>query len=102
MTDSYEVVWPRSAQGVQAKPLAHRLDSLDGKRIAFLWDFMFRGEELFPVIEAELTKTFAGLEVVGYDEFGNTHGPDEHDVVEALPATLQSHHIDAVISGVGC
>lgn len=102
MEPSYDVVWPKSPRGVQAHALAERLAGLDGKRVAFLWDYMFRGDELFPVLEKELVNRFPGIEVVGYDKMGNTHGPDEAAVIDGLPGALASQHIDAVISGMGC
>ena len=98
----YAVVWPKSPLAVQTRHLAERLDTLEGKRVGFLWDFLFRGHELFPVIEEELQKRFAGIEVVGYDAFGNTHGGDEAEVMAALPDRLRDRRIDAVVSGVGC
>ncbi len=99
---SYEVVWPSSPQGVQAQRLVDRLDSLEGKRIGFLWDYLFRGDELFPILERELTNRYPGIEIVGYAEFGNTHGGDEAKVMAGLPAALEAHRIDAVVSGMGC
>ena len=108
MEPTYEVVWPRSARAVQTRRVAARLEGegrrhpLEGKRIAFLWDYLFRGDELFPVLERELTERFPGLEVVGYEEFGNTHGSDEAENVAGLPSALANRHIDAVVSGMGC
>ncbi len=87
---------------MQVHRLADRLDELDDKRVAFLWDDLFRGDELFPVIEAELTERFGGVEVVGYEEFGNTHGGDEAEVISRLPDRLRTRRIDAVVSGMGC
>lgn len=98
----YEVVWPKSPLAVQPRHLAERLDTLEGKRVGFLWDFLFRGHELFPVIEKDLKHRFSGIEIVGYDEFGNTHGGDEAEVIAALPNRLRDRGIDAVVSGVGC
>ena len=98
----YEVVWPKSPLGIQTQTLAGRLDTLEGKRVGFLWDFLFRGHELFPVVEQELKNRFTGIEFVGYDEFGNTHGGDEAEVIAALPERLRERRIDAVVSGVGC
>lgn len=98
----YKAVWPKSPLAVQTRPLAERLDTLEGKRVGFLWDFLFRGHELFPVIEKELRNRFAGIEIVGYEEFGNTHGGDEAEVIAALPNRLRDRRIDAVVSGVGC
>ncbi len=98
----YKVVWPQSPLAVQTRPLAERLDTLEGKRVGFLWDFLFRGHELFPVIEKDLRNRFTGIEIVGYDEFGNTHGGDEAEVIAALPNRLRDRRINAVVSGVGC
>jgi hypothetical protein len=98
----YDVVWPRSPMGVQAHRAAPRLDSLDGKRIGFLWDHLFRGDELFPVLERELTARHPGLEVLGHEIFGNTHGADERERIATLPADLKARHVDAVVSGMGC
>lgn len=88
--------------GVQAHRSAARLDDLDGKRIGFLWDYLFRGDELFPVLEKELSQRYPGIEIVGYEEFGNTHGSDEVERIAALPEVLTARHIDAVVSGMGC
>ena len=102
MEPAYDVVWPKSPQGAQRRRAAERVRSLDGARIGFVWDYMFRGDELFPVLERELRARFNGLEVVGYDTFGNIHGPQEHALVEALPGTMHEHSIDAVVVGNGC
>ncbi|MGI9603375.1 MAG: hypothetical protein ACR2QE_15940 [Acidimicrobiales bacterium] len=99
---TYDVVWPKSPQGIGPRRTADRLDTLDGARIAFVWDYVFRGDELFPILERELVAAFPGLEVVGYDTFGNSHGGDEGEFIDGLPAALASRHIDAVVSGMGC
>lgn len=103
MTDAiYDVVWPKSPLGVQGMPLAPRLDDLNGKRVAFLWDYLFRGDELFPLLAEQLKHRFPEVEIVDYDVFGNTHGGDEREMISALPDVLTGRHIDAVVSGVGC
>ncbi|MEM7093075.1 MAG: hypothetical protein AAF567_08730 [Actinomycetota bacterium] len=98
----YEVVWPRSAQGVQARRAADRLEGLSGKTVAFLWDYLFRGDELFPVLAKELQERFDGIEIVDYTEFGNLHGADEKQRQGRLPDDLRSRGVDAVVSGMGC
>lgn len=102
MEPIYEVVWPRSPQGVQRRRRAARLDSLAGRRVAFLWDYMFRGDELFPVLERELTARFPDIEILNYDVFGNLHGADEKARVGRLPDDLRNRGVDAVVSGMGC
>ena len=102
MGPSYEVVWPKSPRGVKSGRLADRLDTVRGKRVAFVWDYLFRGDELFPLLDRELRNRFPDIQIVNYDEFGNSHGGDETEFIEGLPAALASRHIDAVVSGMGC
>ena len=81
--------------------LAPRLDDLRGRRIGFLWDYMFRGEELFPVLERELSARFPGVEFVGHEAFGNIHGPEEAQLVGEIPSVIAARGVDAVVAGVG-
>ena len=102
MEPTYDVVWPRSPRGVQQRRNADRVPSLDGARVAFLWDYLFRGDELFPVLADELSRRFPGIEIVDYTEFGNLHGADEKERVGRLGDELHARHVDAVVSGMGC
>lgn len=96
----YDAVWPKSPLANALRPLAPRLTGgLNGKRVGFIWDYMFRGEELFPVLARELEAL--GVEVVGYDAFGNIHGPDEAQLVGEIPSVIAARGINAVVSGVG-
>ena len=96
----YAVVWPRSAKAVEIKPLAKRLESADGKTIAFLWDDLFRGDEIWPILKGELSNRFANVNFVDHEVFGSTHGDDR--VLSELPGKIKSMKIDAVVSGMGC
>ncbi|MFC1934472.1 hypothetical protein ACFLXX_04960 [Chloroflexota bacterium] len=98
----YEVVWPRGKKVVESVRFAKRLDTLEGKTVAFLWDWIFHGDKMFPVIEKELAKRYPGIKFVGYEEFGSTHGGKETEDIAALPDKLKQKKCDAVISGVGC
>lgn len=100
--EEFSVLWPGGASAVPPIEPARRPNSLDGKRIALLWDYMFRGEEIFPILDQALHERFPEVEIVGYDTFGSTFGGDEHAVLEALPGLLKEHRIDAAISGIGC
>ncbi len=98
----YQVVWPRGKKiGDRAQP-ATRLENLNGKTVAELWDFVFRGEEIFPLLESELSARFSDVKFLSPDKFGNTHGSDEREVLDALPGKLRELGVDAVISGMGC
>ena len=102
MEPTFDAVWPGSPRGVQKRRSAPRLNSLAGKRVAFLWDYLFRGDELFPLLTEQLEERFSNLEIVDYTEFGNLHGADEKVRVERLPDDLRSRGVDAVVSGMGC
>ncbi len=98
----YEAYWPLAPRRRELRPLAPRLTTLAGKKIALLWDYLFRGDEVFALIEQELKARFPEVSFVGWSEFGNTHGNDEHKVIAALPAHLKELAVDAMISGMGC
>ena len=99
---NYSVVWPRSERTVTHSDLAPRLETLEGKTICQLWDYLFRGDEIFPMIEGELARRYPGINFVPYTEFGSTHGDEEREILEGLPQRLQEMGADAVISGMGC
>ena len=98
----YQVVWPRGRKMVEVTDIAPRLDKLDGKTIGELWDYLFRGDEIFPVLEEELGRRLPGVRFVRYEVFGSTHGSDERKVLAELPERLRAHGVDAVISGMAC
>ncbi|HYB41649.1 MAG TPA: hypothetical protein VEL75_07765 [Candidatus Methylomirabilis sp.] len=98
----YRTVWPRGKRRTVAADLAARLDTLDGKTIGQLWDDLFRGDEIFPILERELGQRFPGVRFVRYDVFGSTHGADEARIVGGLPERLRALGVDAVISGMAC
>ena len=98
----YEVLWPRATRQRKRTGLAPRLDTLEGKTVAQLWDFIFRGDEVFEGLEEGLKQRYPGIKFVSWREFGNTHGGKEREVVAALPARMKALGVDAVISGMGC
>ena len=98
----YRVVWPRGPKTVQAADVAPRLSTLDGKTVGELWDDLFRGDEIFPILEEELRRRVPGIRFVRYDTFGSTHGRDEQRVLAELPGRLRELEVDAVISGMAC
>lgn len=107
LTDSsgdghYEVVWPRSERMTGLKPLARRLASLEGAKVAQLWDYLFRGDEVFEGLEEGLKARFPGIQFVSWREFGNVHGEDEAQVLQELPQRLRDMGVDAVLCGMAC
>lgn len=101
-TNEYEVVWPSGKSSKAGGKLAKRLDTLEGKVVCELWDWIFKGDVLFDVFEKELAKRYPGIRFVSWREFGEIHGADEKEVLAALPEKLKQFNCDAVICGVGC
>jgi hypothetical protein len=97
----YEVVWPLGKSHWDTRELVSRLPDLSGKTIGEVWDRVFRGEEIFPVVRETMTRMFPGIRFVPYDTFGDTHGPKQKEVIAGLPEVLAAQGCDAVISGVG-
>ncbi len=106
MTDTpiaqYAALWPRSPRQAKVKPLAPRLNTLEGKTIAWVWDYVFRGNEVFAQLEESLKARYPGVKFLNWSEFGNTHGSDEREVVATLAQKLKALGADAVVSGMGC
>jgi hypothetical protein len=99
---SYAVYWPGSPRQGGMNALAPRLNTLAGKKIALLWGYLFRGDEIYSVIESALKARFPGVSFVNWSEFGSIHGNSEQAVVAALPEKLKQLGADAVLSGMGC
>ena len=98
----YEVLWPRSERQTNVKPVAKRLDTLEGKTVAQLWDFLFRGDEVFELLEEGLKARFPNVRFVSWRDFGNTHGRNEREVLAQLPQRLKELGVDAAICGMAC
>jgi hypothetical protein len=71
------------------------------RRIGFVWDHVFRGDDIFAIVEEELRAKDAGLTFVPYQAFGDIHGRDGAQVMASLPSHLHAEEVDAVIVGVG-
>ncbi len=87
---------------VAVDSLAKRLDTLEGKVVCELWDWIFKGDAIFEAFEKELARRYPGIKFVSWKEFGEIHGANEKAVLDALPEKLEQFNCDAVICGVGC
>ncbi len=97
----FEVLWPLGKKAVRVKQGAARLPDLSGKTVGELWDYLFKGEEIFPLIRRALERRYPGIRFVEYETLGTIHGRDEAELAATLPDQLRKHGCDAVISAVG-
>ena len=97
----HEVLWPLARRAVTDTRAAPRLPDLNGKTVCELWDVIFRGETIYPLVREYIKERFPGVKFVGHAEFGNFHGACEREVTATLPEKLHAHKADAVIVGIG-
>jgi hypothetical protein len=102
MENKYDVVLPYGKSTASGGRLAKRLDTLQGKVVAQLWDRIFKGDVMFAAFEAELPKRFPGIKFVSWKEFDNFHGAREEEVLASLAHRFKELGVDAVICGSGC
>ena len=98
----YEVVWPSGERKQSLRPLAKRLDTLNGKTIVQLWDYLFSGDEVFTALEAKLRARYPGVKFVSWREFGSTHAVNEKELLASLPQRFKELGVDAAISSMAC
>ena len=98
----YEVVWPKGERKLKTRPLAKRLDTLNGKTVAQLWDYLFAGDEVFAALEEELAKQYPDVKWVSWRDFGSTHGVNEKELLASLPQRFKELGVDAAISCMAC
>lgn len=98
---TYEVVWPLGPNAHATAETVQRVADLSGKTVAAIWDYLFRGDEMFDIVSRKLAETYPGMKFVRHDVFGNTHGSRQKELLAAVPEKLKEHRVDAVIASVG-
>jgi hypothetical protein len=98
----YEVVWPCGERRQLVQPLARRLDTLNGKTIAQLWDYLFFGDDVFAALEEDLRGAYPEVRFVSWREFGSTHAVNEKELLASLPPRFKELKVDAAISSMAC
>ena len=104
MTETYDVVWPLGHRVLGEVAEQERPADLGGRTVAYLWDELFRGPEMFEVISEVARDRFGDdITFVSWEEFGNFHASaaEERRVLEELPSTLRAHRVDLVVAAVG-
>jgi len=103
--EKLNVVSPEGLAAVHQSGAAPRLDTLEGKTIAEIWNGVFKGDVTFPVMRALLKKKFPSLKVIPYTEFPHAPGSDnparQRELARDIAALVKEKGCDAVISGNG-
>ncbi len=70
--------------------------------MAFLWDYIFRGDVIFGLLEEGLSARYPGMRFISHTEFGNIHAGTEKEILAALPQKLKDLKVDAVVCEMAC
>jgi hypothetical protein len=99
--NTYSVVSPECQVVSTSGSAGQSLGSLNGKTICQVWDYRFRGDEIFALVRKEITARYPGVKFVDYEAFGNVHGARETEIMATLPDLFRQHGCDGVVSGMG-
>jgi hypothetical protein len=97
----YEVLWPRGSRVAPITPFSKRLETLNGKTVGELWNYAFRGKEIFSALEKGLSERYPKVKFRSWASFPND-GDHSLPDWEAHPELLSNMGCDAVIVGMGC
>ena len=97
----YEVLWPLSRKAVSSANLAPREKDLNDKVVCEIWDGIFRGEHIFPLVREHIKKKYPRVKFIDSSVFGNFYGARDRAVIEELPKKLREYGVDAAIVGIG-
>src|SRR5258708_40269665 len=86
----YEVLWPLSRRAVNETAAAPRIPDLNDKTVCELWDVIFRGETIYPLVREHIKGRFPRVKFVGNSECRNFNGAREHHVTATLPGNRRA------------
>lgn len=101
----YSVVSPAGSPAVKASRPTRRLADLNGKTIAEVWNGVFKGDVVFPLVREALQRRYPGVSIIPYTEFHHLPGSDvpseQRALVTQLLARARTKGAHAVITGMG-
>ncbi|MFT4146735.1 MAG: hypothetical protein QM644_20015 [Mobilitalea sp.] len=103
--ETLSVISPIGAEAVEQKNLAKRLDTLNGKVVAEVWNEDFKGDIMFPIYRELLKKRFPDVRIIPYTDIprASLKGTPSYQrqVLNEIIAVLKDKGADAVITGNG-
>jgi hypothetical protein len=100
-----EVISPIGLPVTHNKGIAPRLDSLEGKTIGEVYNYHFKGEQMFGLYRELLKQRYPGVRIVPYTELPASFvggDPATHRrVAQEIAAAAKEKGCDALITGNG-
>jgi ABC-type amino acid transport substrate-binding protein len=101
----YKIVSPVGESTAKMTAMARRLDTLEGKTVALVWNHAFKADVTLPAIAEALKQKYPGIKIVPYTSLPTAPLPDTpgspRRESDALVAAFKANHVDAVITGNG-
>lgn len=95
----FEVVSPLGRMPGKELSATTAVADLDGKKVALVWDYLFRGDEVFRLAKERFADAHPGITFVDYEVFGNIH--DHEELFDDLPGLLRELEVDATVVATG-
>jgi len=103
--EKLSVISPIGAEAVEQKNLAKRLDTLNGKVVAEVWNEDFKGDIMFPIYRELLKERFPDVKIIPYTDvpYASLKGTPSYQrkVLDEIIHVLREKGADAVITGNG-
>lgn len=103
--EKFAVVNPAGLAAAQPRQPAPRLTDLNGKVIAEVWNGVFKGDVVFPLLRRVLQRRYPGLRIIPYTAFHHLPGSDvpaeQRALVQEIVAAARAKGVHAVITGMG-
>lgn len=101
--ERFAALWPVEAAAPASTAAVPAMSDLDGRTVAFLWDYLFKGPEMFELVARSLRSEYPTMSFVGHEVFGNIHGTgaEERQRVAEIPDKLREWGVDAAVLAVG-
>jgi hypothetical protein len=106
MSGKMRVINPLGKAIVKKGEKAARLDTLDGKTVCEIWNGMFKGDILFPIINRMLKERYPGVKIIPYSDFtepslSSMAQERQKETLEAIQREVLNKNCDAIITGTG-
>jgi hypothetical protein len=99
------VISPVGLPDAQKQAIAPRLDTLQGKTVAEVYNHHFKGDQMFPIYRQLLQQRYPGVQVIPYTDlpasFVGGDAAYHRTVAKEIAALAKEKGCDALISGNG-
>jgi hypothetical protein len=101
----YKIVSPLGESTAKMSAMARRLDTLEGKTVALVWNHAFKSDVTLPAIAEALKQKYPGIKIVPYTDLPTAPLPETPGSPgresAAMVAAYKAKGIQAVITGNG-